>query len=52
MLYVFVNEKQDQVLYATYNTDDMEKYCKYKNFEFVANYWDEVEIYEVKEYEN
>lgn len=52
MLYVFVNEKQDQVLYATYNTDDMEKYCKYKNVKLVANYWDEVEIYVVKEYED
>lgn len=52
MLYVFVNEKQDQVLYATYNTDDMEKYCKYKNVKLVTKYWNDVEIYEVKEYEN
>lgn len=49
MLYIFVNEVRDQVYYATYNEDDAKQFCRYKNVKFAARYWDDVEIYEVKE---
>lgn len=47
MLYVFVDEKQEDVFYATYNKEDADRYAKYKTIELKARYWDEVEIYEV-----
>ena len=49
MLYVFVDSKQSQVYYATYDKDSMERFCKYKQVELIARYWDDVEIYGVKE---
>lgn len=47
MLYVFVDETQDIVFYATYNKEDAERYSKYKTIKLKARYWDDVEIYEV-----
>lgn len=45
MLYVFVDKSQTVVFYATYDKDEATKYIKYKHFELVAKYWDDVEIY-------
>lgn len=47
MLYVFVDESEDVVLYATYNKEDAERFAKYKQVRLRAKYWDDVEIYEV-----
>lgn len=49
MLYIFVDKEQSQVYYATYNKDSMEQFCRYKQVELTARYWDDVEIYEIKE---
>ena len=47
MLYVFVDESEDVVFYATYNKEDAERFAKYKQVRLRAKYWDDVEIYEV-----
>lgn len=49
MLYVFVDEKQEVVYYATYNKENAERFTKYKQVKLKARYWDDVEIYEVIE---
>lgn len=49
MLYVFVDSEQNHVFYATYDKIDFELIRQRLNTELVAKYWDDVEIYEVKE---
>lgn len=47
MLYIFVNTAQNQVYLATYDKDTANRFRRRFHTEFVANYWDDVEIYEV-----
>lgn len=51
MLYIFVNEEQTEVLYATYDIQSAKKFCQYKHVELAARYFSDVEIYAVKEYQ-
>lgn len=51
MLYIFVNEEQTEVLYATYDIQGAKKFCQYKRFELAIRYFTDVEIYVVKEYQ-
>lgn len=49
MLYVFVDKEQCHVYYATYDEDSAKKLRERVDTELVTRYWDDVEIYEVKE---
>lgn len=49
MLYVFVDNEQCHVYYATYDESEAKKIHERLNTKLVARYWDDVEIYEVKE---
>ena len=51
MLYIFVNEEQTEVLYATYDIQSAKKFCQYKQVELAARYFADVESYAVKEYQ-
>lgn len=49
MLYVFVDDEQCHVYYATYDEDSAKQLRENVDTKLVARYWDDVEIYEVKE---
>lgn len=49
MLYVFVDNEQCHVYYATYDEADARRFCRCTQCKLVARYWDDVEIYEVIE---
>ncbi len=52
MLLVFVNKERNEVLYATYDEDSAKQFYKYKKIKLAERYFDDVEIWEVVDYDD
>lgn len=49
MLYIFVNKERNKVHYVTRDKDSAKQFYRNKKAEFVARYFDNIEIYEVND---